>query len=1023
MKQYLESKVRNRDYTPNKSIKSFYAKKSSVASTFDQTQAFNTQNSYFTNNDTEKHAKLIIFDASDKLKLQAIVTSMNRHNLYSRTDYSPQKQQSTFSVSTQQQFFNDYPVNYKKISQQKRSRNDQLVESQKLQEKKRAQTSMMMGKRKLSQARQFEIRDKLLLEDCLNKSVESLLEKRNKFLNKTQDIKSQEYNQHQLQQHTYHSNKFKETNQDDEDISDNTFHKIIHNLNLDRMREKKWLDSRQNLQISPFKMNQTQVLSRGKEVSKLSLQETVEKRISKSKMDESLLMAEKIFDQWLRDYKISLIDNDTLPFNDNRSLFSIGINDTNGIPMSVILKNFLTLGLVPNQKIFSIMANEKNGQDPSSIIFKEQFLQIFKSGSKIDKILTIIKDEVQKIKDKDINKRNYDKLQKTLKESLADSFNGLINLNIDTSQGLNLQNLQQQRKNLSPKKRATIGDLSKILTTKLSNLSFLKNKHPSTLKYLIEYDTDEDDDKAHNKLINFIKRCSIQKNQVIARNSPRYYQNNPYSPIKDPKHTFINKNKQASPFHLNKQHSYIRRRTKINDGFLDNSSKITTMNEGIKEQSDQQDEFVNRLKMVNKYYYEHGQNKKQLDLRKSLYDNLFDQLQNLKEKIGKECRDLVLTIITLIPLKYEEVRDFSNPIVLPLMQLLVSMLSDKLEKDDKNLEFPNEEIGPMFQIIEKWWAQMDPMKMQVVPKEKVENFLQSKGILNDPKELDSIIRSYFPKNQLLTDNTIKKSVYMRIMSCAIMRGMLINLNSFLNLSQGTIQSEEQSLNLKVLKLQRIILMKGIKAKSNIGIYHKGKIQKDGLSFACASIVDNLQNIYQSSKGGVDFKRAKNKIEKDIQGLQKLNTELKLNENQNQDNPQKDQNADLTDNDDKLNNSELYDNVEDEDESLFQYCDRQSIRRNKNPIFDSLDSDDFDQLINDQNNQHAKKKFLIPQLRELMRSGLENRNQSAIGKKRISLIDRQKIRLMVNTSLLNESHESIEIDDLEQANMNLKLNLI
>ena len=67
---------------------------------------------------------------------------------------------------------------------------------------------------------------------------------------------------------------------------------------------------------------------------------------------------------------------------------------------------------------------------------------------------------------------------------------------------------------------------------------------------------------------------------------------------------------------------------------------------------------------------------------------------------------------------------------------------------------------------------MDPMKMQVVPREKVESFLSQKGILNDPKELDTIIRSYFPENNLLTENTIKKSTYLRIMSCAIMRGIL-----------------------------------------------------------------------------------------------------------------------------------------------------------------------------------------------------------------------------------------------------------
>jgi hypothetical protein len=39
------------------------------------------------------------------------------------------------------------------------------------------------------------------------------------------------------------------------------------------------------------------------------------------------------------------------------------------------------------------------------------------------------------------------------------------------------------------------------------------------------------------------------------------------------------------------------------------------------------------------------------------------------------------------------------------------MLTTKLDEKEKDIQkFPNEDIGEMFQIAEKWWEKLDPLK-------------------------------------------------------------------------------------------------------------------------------------------------------------------------------------------------------------------------------------------------------------------------------------------------------------------------
>ena len=52
----------------------------------------------------------------------------------------------------------------------------------------------------------------------------------------------------------------------------------------------------------------------------------------------------------------------------------------------------------------------------------------------------------------------------------------------------------------------------------------------------------------------------------------------------------------------------------------------------------------------------------------------------------------------------------------------------------------------MFDIVDRWWQSVDPQKMQIIRREKVEDLLIRKGIIQDGKEMDSLMRGYKQAN-------------------------------------------------------------------------------------------------------------------------------------------------------------------------------------------------------------------------------------------------------------------------------------
>ena len=59
-----------------------------------------------------------------------------------------------------------------------------------------------------------------------------------------------------------------------------------------------------------------------------------------------------------------------------------------------------------------------------------------------------------------------------------------------------------------------------------------------------------------------------------------------------------------------------------------------------------------------------------------------DYLKSLRTKYDLDCRNLLLTVVAMLPPEYQD-EDLKHPDVMGLMQLMVSIMADKAEKEDK----------------------------------------------------------------------------------------------------------------------------------------------------------------------------------------------------------------------------------------------------------------------------------------------------------------------------------------------------
>lgn len=78
---------------------------------------------------------------------------------------------------------------------------------------------------------------------------------------------------------------------------------------------------------------------------------------------------------------------------------------------------------------------------------------------------------------------------------------------------------------------------------------------------------------------------------------------------------------------------------------------------------------------------------------------------------------------------------------------------------------------------------MDPLKMQTIHRNVIEDFFKKKEIISDEREIDTIYRANL-KMELEANCEIKKSNFMTIISKAIMRGSLKNIYNFMKMVES-----------------------------------------------------------------------------------------------------------------------------------------------------------------------------------------------------------------------------------------------
>ena len=137
---------------------------------------------------------------------------------------------------------------------------------------------------------------------------------------------------------------------------------------------------------------------------------------------------------------------------------------------------------------------------------------------------------------------------------------------------------------------------------------------------------------------------------------------------------------------------------------------------------------------------------------------------------------------------------------------------------------------------------LDPMQQQIVKRQTLVVFFKNKEIIHDNKEFDTLFKplrattfSGFdqhssPSKIYNQEEYVKRSEFMRLMSVSIMRQVMQHTYDYL------ISSPSFNLSQSLLKLQRSILIHGVKDKSTA--------KKVSDQSCCGQIVTNLQRIQQ-----------------------------------------------------------------------------------------------------------------------------------------------------------------------------------
>jgi hypothetical protein len=149
-------------------------------------------------------------------------------------------------------------------------------------------------------------------------------------------------------------------------------------------------------------------------------------------------------------------------------------------------------------------------------------------------------------------------------------------------------------------------------------------------------------------------------------------------------------------------------------------------------------------------------------------------LQSFVKSHGKMCGYIALALLVDMP-PFETMLDLKLWVQSncnDLYQALITLQNNNLTKTLKASSkfFPNEDLPQLFQKIEDWWIHdLDPLKQQIVKRHTLSKFFKRKLIINDDKEFDPIFKAINDSKDLIQDEYVKRSEFMRIMSIGIMQ--------------------------------------------------------------------------------------------------------------------------------------------------------------------------------------------------------------------------------------------------------------
>ena len=143
---------------------------------------------------------------------------------------------------------------------------------------------------------------------------------------------------------------------------------------------------------------------------------------------------------------------------------------------------------------------------------------------------------------------------------------------------------------------------------------------------------------------------------------------------------------------------------------------------------------------MNKFETEGVKSDEELFAKKAAHDEMNQTISKIVGKYGCSIKIELLKLLSCLEHNFNEIALFEGKAFL-VMKRLIHIILIQLKKNHKMFKFPNENLVLLYQLAEKWWNQMDPLKLQIIKKQKLEEFLKQKEIISNEREVDTLLRT------------------------------------------------------------------------------------------------------------------------------------------------------------------------------------------------------------------------------------------------------------------------------------------